>query len=95
MVTERKDTAACGWVRVERRVRLCAVFELPEIKQPRDFARWSEAKPTRKSGRRTKRVTELLGRTRRAEMRPDEDQVGLAGQPKKERRGLRTMLRGL
>jgi hypothetical protein len=41
------------------------------------------------------RVTELLGRTRRDELRLDAEQVGLAGQPKKERREERTMLRGL
>jgi hypothetical protein len=41
------------------------------------------------------RVTEMLGRTRRDELRLDTKQVGLAGQPKKERREERTMLRGL
>jgi hypothetical protein len=84
-----------GWVRVERRVRLCAVFELLEIKERRDFARLSEARPKRKCERRTMRVTELLGRTRRAETRLDAEQVGLAGQPMKKRREGRTMLRGL
>jgi hypothetical protein len=74
---------------------LCAVFELLEIKERWDFARLNKAKPTRKSGRRTMRVTELLGRTRRDELRFDAEQVGLAGQLMKERREGRTMPRGL
>ena len=84
-----------GWVRVERWVRLSPVFELWEIKQPRDLARLGEAKPTRKCGRRALSVTELHGRTRRDELRTDTEQVGLAGQLKKERRKGRTMLRDL
>ncbi len=84
-----------GWVRVERRVRLCRGFELLEIKKPWDFARLSKAWPARKRGRRAVRVTELNGRTRRDKLRPDTEQVGLAGQQEEERRKERTMQRGL
>ena len=70
-------------------------FELPEDKQPRDFARMSKAWPKRKRSRRTWRVTKLLGRNRREMVRRKGADVGPAGQPMKNRREWLTMLRGL